>query len=90
MSSFILCRFSIFRPFLGFFPKNQPNQIFPEKSGSVTVDPLWSPNFIKKQAETHWTTVKKEQINKQKKNKIKKLKKLKIKKLNKNKNKNLK
>ena len=39
---------SIFRPFLGFFPKNQPNQIFPEKSGSVTFDPLWIPNFMQK------------------------------------------
>ena len=27
---------SIFRPFSAIFPKNQPNQIFPEKSGSVT------------------------------------------------------
>ena len=39
---------SIFRPFLGFFPKNQPNQIFPKKSGSVTFEPLWSPNFMQK------------------------------------------
>ena len=36
---------------LGFFPKNQPNQIFPEKSGSVTFDPLWSLNLIKKKSE---------------------------------------
>ena len=36
------------RPFLGLFPKNQPNEIFPEKSGSVTFDPLWTPNFIQK------------------------------------------
>ena len=35
-------------PFLGYFPKNQPNQIFPEKSGSVTFDPLWTPNFMQK------------------------------------------
>ena len=41
-------RKSRFLDHLGFFPKNQPNQIFPEKSGSVTFDPLWSPNFIKK------------------------------------------
>ena len=37
---------SIFRLFLGFFPKNQPNEIFFEKSGSVTFEPLWTPNYM--------------------------------------------
>jgi len=37
---------SIFRLFLGFFPKNQPNEIFFEKSGSVTFEPLWTTNSM--------------------------------------------
>ena len=37
---------SIFRLFLGFFPKNQPNEIFFEKSGSVTFEPLWTPDSM--------------------------------------------
>ena len=39
---------SIFRLFLGFFPKNQPNEIFFEKSGFVTFLHLWIPNIMQK------------------------------------------
>ena len=38
----------IFRLFLGFFPKNQPNEIFFQKSGFVTFLHLWTPNFMQK------------------------------------------
>ena len=31
-----------------FFCKNQPNQIFFWKSGSVNFKPLWCPNFMQK------------------------------------------
>ena len=36
----------VFRLFLAYFPKNQPNEIFFEKSGSVTIFTLQSPNCM--------------------------------------------
>ena len=38
----------IFRPFWALFAQIWANGIFPEKSGSVTFDPLWTPNFMQK------------------------------------------
>ena len=42
----IMMKKCISRLFLGFFPKNEPNEIFFEKSGFVTFEPLWTPNSM--------------------------------------------